>query len=123
MDRRTSPRIPVRLPVTMSFHKGDRAWTETDAELVNLSDTGMLVHCDRIPPQATHVLLCMSSVSRGLCAAQGEAVRVANEGGFAVRFNHINQAMVGLINELSFLDAAGGTRAQFDVPEVQVWVD
>ncbi len=118
MDRRAAERLVVDMPITMSIHRGSRAWTETDAEIVDLSAGGMFVRCDRVPAGGGRILVCINSSSKGLCAATGDSVRIDERGGFGVQFKRVNAAMMDLLNERR--DKAAFLQ---DVPDAQVWVD
>ena len=118
MDRRSAERVVVDLPITMSVHRGSRAWTETDAEIVDLSHGGMFVRCDRVPSGGGRILVCINSETKGLCAATGDSVRIDERGGFGVQFKRINAAMTDLLNERRDKQGFGK-----DVPDAQIWVD
>jgi hypothetical protein len=100
LERRRTPRFPLRVEVSCSFegavHRGS-----TD----NLTVYGCLLRTDEIAPVGTEVALALDLQDAGPPArATGRVVRVARRGeevlGFAVEFEPLDEAAEGRIAAL-----------------------
>lgn len=118
-ERRARDRILLDIPVLLQFGP-DARWVETDASLVDLSQDGMLVRCDRMPAKTQRAFLVIHHLLIGDCVALGAPVRY-DGGGFGVRFKHTNDLMQEMIRTLSrkrqdpsayLVDAAAELRIQ-----------
>lgn len=98
-DRRARDRIALDVPVVLQFGP-DATWVETDAELVDLSQDGMQVRCDRIPEMTHRAFLVVRHLLIGDCIALGEPVRITPHG-FSVKFVHANDLMQEMVRVLS----------------------
>ena len=77
----------------MTVNSGASTWHETDASVLDLSQSGLLVRCDRVPPRSSNVVLRFEWHGYGVCLGYGAVVRVSDYGGFAARFDRVNWAM------------------------------
>ena len=85
--------MPLGLDVMLTIKSGDMVWHEADASVVDLSQGGLLVCCDRVPRSASRVILRFEWHGYGACVGYGALARVAEVGGFAARFDRVNWAM------------------------------
>lgn len=98
-ERRAHRRIALDVPIVLQFD-ADASWVETDASLVDLSDAGMLVMCDRLPAPNQRVALALDHRILGACVAWGASARFTDRG-FAVQFARTNIPMRQLVCSLS----------------------
>lgn len=123
IERRNDERHPVGLQVTITFHGSGFRWTETDAELGDLSTSGMFVRCDRVPNDGDRVLVGFLLPDGSLCAAAGRPVRFDGWGGFGVRFESVNSALTDFLRDLDLVGP--GRRAQMvaALRDARVWIE
>lgn len=105
-DRRAAERLWVSLDVMMTVHAGASTWDEADASVVDLSQSGLLVRCDRVPPRGSQVQLRFDWQGYGVCIGYGSIVRVSDYGGFAARFDRVNWAMQDFLALFAVLGAS-----------------
>jgi len=98
-------------------------WTETDATLVDLSEHGMFVRCDRVPRADQHILVGLVHHERGLCAGWGKTIRFDHEGGFGVKFKRINKILAGFVTELAAQSPAARDERLASSIEARIWID
>jgi len=92
-DRRSAERLSVALDVMMTVKARASTWHETDAAVLDLSQSGVLVRCDRVPPRDSQLVFRVEWHGYGTCLGYGAVVRVSRYGGFAARFDRVNWAM------------------------------
>jgi hypothetical protein len=122
-ERRNHARILLAGQITVHFKGGEIRWTETDATLVDLSNGGMFIRCDRMPRPGQRILVGLMHDDRGLGAAWGKAVRVDGWGGFGVEFDRTNERMDELVGEIAL--SSPGTRGEEFAGTVdgRIWIE
>ncbi len=123
-ERRGAARLILDHQVTVSFKgPGSARWTEADASLVDISDGGMAVHCDRVPDPRQRVMVGFLWRGHGLCAASGRAIHFGSFGGFGVEFERTNFMFKDFLKTLALLSPSERQTRMGEIRDAQVWIE
>lgn len=123
IDRRRDERQQLGLQVTVTFTTDGYRWTETDAEVLDVSSTGMFARCDRVPREGHRVLVGFMLPDGNLCAAAGRPVRFDGWGGFGVRFESANQPLLDFLRDLERVDPRERAQLVAGARDARVWIE